>query len=442
MDGAAGTGGDRGVMGDDEQPRACRSRSFEQQVDDPGTGRAVEIASRLVGQEELRARGGGAGDRYPLLFAARELRRVMGQAMTEADSFELGLRPLAGIERSGQFERNRDILDCGHGGEQVERLEDDPQRSAAKAGKVILAQPIDGLPRQMNPSGVGPLKAGDDRQQRALARARRPQHGDALARIEAQANALQYFGADVALTKGQANIVEIDQRFGHWLQLGTLRRRHNGPTFPVMIRRSIAAALLSMLLTAAAPAPERPLVLAFGDSLTAGYGLDQGLGFAPQLQATLRRHGIAAEVVDGGVSGDTSEAGKARLGWTIDGMTRKPDLVILELGANDMLRGLDPALTRANLEAMMAELKRRDIKVLVAGMRGAPNLDPAYVARFEAIYPELARRSGAALYPFFMDGVAGQKGMVQPDGMHPTFAGVKRIVTGILPAVKRALGRP
>jgi len=209
-----------------------------------------------------------------------------------------------------------------------------------------------------------------------------------------------------------------------------------------MIRRSIAAALLSILLSGAAPVPDRPLVLAFGDSLTAGYGLDAGLGFAPQLQATLRRHGIAAVVADGGVSGDTSEAAKARIGWTLDGLPRKPDLVIVELGANDMLRGLDPALTRANLDAIMAELKRRDIKVLVAGMRAAPNLDPDYVARFEAIYPRLARENGAAIYPFFMEGVAGQKGMIQQDGMHPTFAGVKRIVTGITPAVKAALGRP
>ena len=209
-----------------------------------------------------------------------------------------------------------------------------------------------------------------------------------------------------------------------------------------MIRRSIAAALLSMLLTGAAePLPERPLVLAFGDSLTAGYGLEPGLGFAPQLQATLRRHGIAAEVADGGVSGDTSEAGKARLGWTIDGLARKPDLVIVELGANDMLRGLDPSLTRANLEAILAELERRKIPVLIAGMRAAPNLDPAYVSQFEAIYPELARKQGAALYPFFMDGVAGRRGLVQPDGMHPTFDGVKRIVTNIAPAVKQALGR-
>jgi acyl-CoA thioesterase-1 len=220
-----------------------------------------------------------------------------------------------------------------------------------------------------------------------------------------------------------------------------LFRSHNGTTFPVMIRRSIAAALLSIFLVGASPPPERPLVLAFGDSLTAGYGLDQGLGFAPQLQATLRRHGIAATVVDGGVSGDTSEAGKARLGWTLAGLDRKPDLVILELGANDMLRGLDPGLTEKNLDSILGELERRQIPVLLAGMRGAPNLDPAYVARFEAIYPVLARRHGAAFYPFFLDGVAAQQGMQQVDGMHPTFAGVKRIVIGITPAVTQALGR-
>lgn len=207
-----------------------------------------------------------------------------------------------------------------------------------------------------------------------------------------------------------------------------------------MIRRSIAAALLSISLIGASPPPERPLVLAFGDSLTAGYGLDRGLGFAPQLQATLRRHGIKAEVADGGVSGDTSEAGKARLGWTIDGLPRKPDLVILELGANDMLRGLDPKLTEANLDAMLTELKRRNVPVLLAGMRGAPNLDPVYVARFEGIFPAQAKKHGALLYPFFLDGVAAEQGMMQQDGMHPTFRGVKRIAVGIAPAVKQALG--
>ena len=213
-----------------------------------------------------------------------------------------------------------------------------------------------------------------------------------------------------------------------------------------MSRWSILPALLAISAAPAPPpsgAPAAPpvSVLAFGDSLTAGYGLERGLGFAPQLQATLRRHGLSATVHDGGVSGDTSQAGRARLGWTLDGLPRKPDLVIVELGANDMLRGLDPKLTRDNLDAILAELKRRRIPVLLAGMRGAPNLDPAYIAAFEKLYPELAARHGATLYPFFLDGVAGQRGMVQGDAMHPTFAGVKTIVTRIVPTVKRALAR-
>jgi len=207
-----------------------------------------------------------------------------------------------------------------------------------------------------------------------------------------------------------------------------------------MLRWSIAALLLSIAAPAAA-SPERPLVLAFGDSLTAGYGLDPGLGFAPQLQATLRRHGIAARVVDGGVSGDTSAAALARLGWTLDGLDEKPDLVIVELGANDMLRSLDPSQTERNLDAILTELRRRRIPVLLAGMLAARNMDPAFAKGFEAMLPRLAEKHGAAFYPFFMDGVAAVPGMTLQDGLHPNFKGVKVIVTRIIDPVKAALGR-
>ena len=204
----------------------------------------------------------------------------------------------------------------------------------------------------------------------------------------------------------------------------------------------LASALLLFAAPAAGANPvQRPLILAFGDSLTAGYNLDRGLGFAPQLEAALRRNGVAATVVDGGVSGDTSAAARARLGWTLAGLPRKPDLAIVELGANDMLRVLDPALTRANLDAILVEFDRRRIPVLLAGMRAAPNFDPVYRVRFDAIYPGLAKAHRRSLYPFFLDGVVGQPGMQQTDGMHPSFAGVKRIVTGILPRVLAALGR-
>lgn len=207
-----------------------------------------------------------------------------------------------------------------------------------------------------------------------------------------------------------------------------------------MVRWSIAAALLSIASPAMASA-ERPLILAFGDSLTAGYQLEPGLGFAPQLQAMLRRHGIAARVSDGGVSGDTSASGRARLAWTLDGLGEQPDMVIVELGANDMLRSVDPAETERNLDAILTELKRRGIPVLLAGMRAARNADPAYIRKFEALFPALAAKHGAAFYPFFLDGVAAVEGMTLGDRMHPNFRGVKVIVTKIVGPVKAALGR-
>ena len=198
--------------------------------------------------------------------------------------------------------------------------------------------------------------------------------------------------------------------------------------------------LLFCFNTVPALAAEK-LVLAFGDSLTAGYNLPPGQGFAPQLQAALRREGIAATVANAGVSGDTTAGGRARLGWTLSGLPRQPDLAIVELGANDMLRSVDPAETEKNLDAILAELKARHIPVLLAGMLAARNLDPAYRARFEAIFPRLARKYGAKLYPFFMDGVAQDRSLRQADGLHPTAAGVRVIVTRIGPAVRASLGR-
>jgi acyl-CoA thioesterase-1 len=205
---------------------------------------------------------------------------------------------------------------------------------------------------------------------------------------------------------------------------------------------ALAALPAAAPVQAPSPVPAgEPLILAFGDSLTAGYGLGRGLGFAPQLEDALRRHGVKAHVHDAGVSGDTTSGGRQRLGWTLDGLPRKPDLAIVELGANDMLRGVDPAVTEANLDAMLAELQRRDIPVLLAGMLAAPNLSPGYRRRFEAIYPTLAAKYDATLYPFFLQGVAGNRALALPDGVHPNFEGVKRVVTGILPTVQRALAR-
>ncbi len=199
-------------------------------------------------------------------------------------------------------------------------------------------------------------------------------------------------------------------------------------------------ALLMLPVAAGAATPVRT-ILAYGDSLTAGYQLRPGQGFAPQLEAALRAKGRNVKVVMGGVSGDTTAQGRARMSWTMAAMKTKPDLVVLELGANDMLRGQPPATAKSNLDAMIAEFKQRGARVILAGMQAQPNLGAAYVRDFNAIYPSLAKTHGVALFPFFMDGVAAVKGMQLSDGLHPTPAGVKVIVQKMLPLVERELDR-
>jgi len=197
-----------------------------------------------------------------------------------------------------------------------------------------------------------------------------------------------------------------------------------------------------VLATSGAPAfAAGPLIWALGDSLTAGYGLLPAQGFTNQLQDALRRSGVPATVRNGGIAGDTSAQGKARLLWGLRGLDATPDLVIVELGANDMLRGLPPQQAEANLDAILSELKRRHIRVLLTGMRAAPNLGPAYRAQFDTMYPRLARKYGVRLYPFFLEGVAGRRDLLQADGMHPNPQGVQVVVRGILPSVRMALAK-
>jgi acyl-CoA thioesterase-1 len=181
------------------------------------------------------------------------------------------------------------------------------------------------------------------------------------------------------------------------------------------------------------------LVLAFGDSLYAGYGVDQKQGFAAGLQRALGQAGIAARVHDAGVSGDTSAAGRQRLAFALDGLDRAPDLVIVGLGGNDMLRGLDPADTRANLDAILTELGKRGIDAVLTGMVAAPNMGRDYAASFNAIYPELAAKFDVPLYPFFLDGVIGRSDLMLPDGIHPNEKGIEAIVGKVAPLVEKRL---
>ena len=209
---------------------------------------------------------------------------------------------------------------------------------------------------------------------------------------------------------------------------------------PYGLRRLFVQVALLMSFGAAAPAAAQQVhILAFGDSLTAGYGLPAGQGFVPRLEAALRQRGRNVRVLDAGVSGDTTAGGLARLDWAL---AVKPHAALVELGGNDGLRGLPPRDSRANLSSILDRLAARKIPALLAGMVAPPNLGTEYGREFLSTFADLAReRPDVVFYPFFLDGVAAEPSLNQPDGIHPNARGVEEVVRRILPAVEALLAR-
>lgn len=203
------------------------------------------------------------------------------------------------------------------------------------------------------------------------------------------------------------------------------------------IQTLVAAAVT--LVAASLPAGAETLrIIALGDSLTAGHGLAASEAFTGRLEAALRDRGHDIVIVNAGVSGDTASDGLARLDWSVGD---DADAVLVELGANDALRGVDPAITRDALDKLLTRLEERGLPVLLAGMRAPPNLGADYGEAFNPIYAELAAAHGAILYPFFLDGVAARQDLNQPDGIHPNAEGVAVIVEGILPSVEALIAK-
>lgn len=198
----------------------------------------------------------------------------------------------------------------------------------------------------------------------------------------------------------------------------------------------VLAAIAALGPVAAADRPP-PRLLLLGDSLFAGYGLPRGEAFPARLQAALQKDGSAVSIIEAGVSGDTTAGGLARLPWVLGGgPEQQPEAALIELGGNDVLRGFAPQTTEANLDRILATFGERRIPVLLVGMRAPPNLGADYGKAFDAIFPRLAAKHGVPLYPFFLDGVAGNPALNQPDGIHPNAAGVQIIVERILPDVR------
>jgi len=377
----------------------------------------------------------------------------MIEAMAQPDRGQFRLGAVPGIPRPGQFHRHRDILARGHRRQEVEGLEDDADPAAARAGQRILVERTEIEPGDHDLSAARPLQPGQHREQRRFARSRCAEQRDAFPLRNGEIDAVE----DAGGAQRQRDFAGVDHHIG-----GGFMHERTIALAGRMMRYAAVAALLQPLAliacdrappapaaspgatptpTAEAPRPAGPerLVLAFGDSLYAGYGLDRGQSLPDAVQARLRAAGVNATVVNAGVSGDTSAAGRQRLAFTLDNQPRKPDLVLLGLGGNDVLRQISPAETRANMTAMMDELKRRGIPVMLTGMKAPPNLGADYVARFDSIWPDLATRYGGTLYPFILDGVIGDPALMQGDRVHPNAAGVTRIADRVAPMVKTRL---
>lgn len=214
-------------------------------------------------------------------------------------------------------------------------------------------------------------------------------------------------------------------------------KRQRGSIMAMLLGLFVLASFVGMGDGAAARGKALRLVV-LGDSLSAGYGLPRSAAFPETLERALKARGYAVEIANAGVSGDTTTGGLERLDWSVPDGT---DGVILELGANDMLRGIDPAVPRQALDKIIARLKERRIPVMLAGIYASRNLGPDYTKAFDSIYPDLAAKYGLVLYPFFLDGVVGDPSLNLPDGIHPTARGIEIIVQRILPTVERFVTR-
>lgn len=229
-----------------------------------------------------------------------------------------------------------------------------------------------------------------------------------------------------------------------WVRSGYGDDKTGSVTNGALLRRrdtllALLAGLWALGAVLVAPVAAEPVrIVAFGNSLTAGLGLEAKDAFPVKLEAALKAKGYDVRIVNAGVSGDTATAGLARLDWSIPQGTHA---VILELGANDALRGISPAVPRLALDAMIRRLKQRKIEVLLTGMRAPPNLGSEYAAAFDRIYSDIAKTHDLLLYPFFLDGITVDSRLIQPDGMHPTPAGVDVIVDRILPPVEKLISR-
>jgi len=437
------------VVGDDDERRARLAVECQQQVRDRPPGLAVEVAGGLVGEQQARAGGEGPSNADALLFAPGELRRIVVESRAEPYALEQVASAVLRCRRSQgplgrqQLERHQHVLESGEGGQELKALEDEADALGAQGGAAILVERIQRHTVEAHAAFAGSVEAGEQAQQRRLAAARGAEHRHDLSGGHVEVHAFQHRQGRTpsrsAIALGE--ISGDDHRMRARVEVQQYRLSGRGAAACRASRLTLAAlAVLAACgapddrappasgpaggipAAAAEPAIEQPVVLFLGDSLTAGFGVGAEEAYPARIQQRIDAARLDYRVVNAGVSGDTSAGGRRRIAWLL----RQPVAVlVLALGANDMLRGQSLDALRDNLRAIIAETRAAypAARTVIAGMRAPSNLGRRYVEGFDAIFPALASETHSALVPFLLEGVAGDARLNQSDGVHPNAAG-------------------
>lgn len=444
----------RRVMGDQHQRGTGIGAQRKQQFDDARAGAGIQIAGRLIGEQDTWGRREGARERHPLLFAAGELARIVAGALMQANSGERRIGALLSRAQAltGQLQRQQHILARGQGWQQLKILEHKAYPTLAQGGATVLIEPAERLTAQPDLAAARAVESGEQPEQGGFARPRRAQNRHRLARRDIQIQSAQ--NTQVAL--GALQVFVNRQRATEPGRLRErIRFRHAVLDYPdvgcirlmnMMAAHPLRILLLAMLLAwtiglpaAAEPAAEPLRLLVLGDSLSAAYGLPLQDGWVALLDQRLRTEGPQAEVVNASLSGETTAGGLARLPDLLTG--QRPHLVIIALGANDGLRGFALPEIGARLRQLIETTHQAGASVLLVGIRLPPNYGAAYSEGFQRLFAEVADQTGVALVPRLLDGVAERWELMQDDGLHPTAAAQPHILDNLWPALRALLER-
>jgi len=423
-------------MGHEHERGAGGGVEFEEHVDDRSARFVVEVAGRFVGEENFRAVDKSAGQGHALLLAAGELRRVMAGAVAEADATEDFAGGLLRAAHAAQLERHENIFQRGQRGEELETLENETGGGIAQGGDGVLVEVVEAAAVERDVPGGRPVETGAESEQGGLAAAGGSDDGAVRAGGDVEVDGGEDGERASAAAVGFAEAAHGEEGRGAVFALG--RDGIRGLVGGHM--RWQLYVLLAVLVSATGRAENpAPRIVILGDSITAGYNLEPEEAYPALLQEKIKAAGLGYEVINAGLSGDTTAGGLRRLDWVLG--EGAPEVLVIALGGNDGLRGLPVAQVKKNLTAIMDRTRAANpaVKIIVAGMQMPGSMGRDYAESFAAVFREVAAAENADLVPFLLEGVAGEAALNQPDRIHPTADGQRRIAENVWPVLRGLL---